>query len=437
MFKFLGKKNIKKLLASKLAKSSGIYTLSDIIKKAIPFLLLPVLTRYLTPADYGIIAMFFVVLGLVNPFTGLGIKSAIFRTYFKKGDIDFDQYVSNGVLILISSSSLVLLLFVVFSSFISEYSGIPESWIPFIVIISAGQFIHTIVLAIWQAKYEYNKYGFFNILVTALNLGASIFLIVVLKYNWEGRALGQLIGSVVFCLVGIIILYRGGYLKFKLNKKYISHALKFGVPLIPHILSTYIITMSDRIFLTNMVGVSETGLYTVGYQIGMIVEVVAAASNKALTPWFYERLNEGKSIAKKKIVKISYLYVFSIITFSLFLSLAGPLMIKIFVSKDFYSATKFIFWVALGYAFKSGYYMVATYINYLEKTHILSWMTFFVGVLNILLNYFFIKILGSVGAAVATTVSYFSQFILVWMISMKLYPMPWFSFIEKKKSRKQ
>ena len=50
------------VLRCKLVKNIFIYTSSNILKSTLPFLLLPVLTRYLSPADYGIIATFEVLL---------------------------------------------------------------------------------------------------------------------------------------------------------------------------------------------------------------------------------------------------------------------------------------------------------------------------------------------------------------------------------------
>lgn len=59
--------NIKRLIHSSLFRSAGIYTITQMINSAIPFLLMPVLTRYLTPTDYGIVAMFGVLLSFVAP----------------------------------------------------------------------------------------------------------------------------------------------------------------------------------------------------------------------------------------------------------------------------------------------------------------------------------------------------------------------------------
>ena len=287
---------------SELAKESGIYTLSSIFEKAIPFLLLPVLTRYLSTKDYGIVSMFLVLIGLTQPFTGFNTHSAVLRNYFKE-KIDLPVYIANVLFIMLGSSAIVIGVFVLFSDLISEYSEFPESWLLIVVLVSSTQFLVNLALVIWQAQKKPFRYGLFKVLLSMLNMGLAIMLIVGLGYGWEGRVLSQAIAYFIFGVLGFFILYQNDLVEVKWVRKYLRHALSYGVPLIPHVLSTFAITMIDRVFITNMVGVSDTGIYTVGYQIGMIIGVLASSFNKAWTPWLFEKLNEGKQAIKNKIVK--------------------------------------------------------------------------------------------------------------------------------------
>jgi len=104
-----------------------------------------------------------------------------------------------------------------------------------------------------------------------------------------------------------------------------------------------------------------------------------------------------------------------------------------FGSKDIYFAYKYVLWIALGYAFQGMYFMVGLYIFYVKKTYILAWVTFSSAGVNIVLNYFFIKANGAIGAAQATTITFFVQFIMVWILSAKVYEMPWRNVIFSKK----
>ncbi len=424
---------MKQRIDIKLVKPLSIYIVTNIINAAIPFLLLPFLTIYLTPSDYGIVAMFQVLFSAVLPFVGLNIVGAISRQYFEKESIDFPQYVTNSLYILVISTILVLIVFFVFGNIISTYTLFPRTWLWVVILYSFGQNLAQVILALWQVQYKALKYGVFRIFRTILDIGLSIFIIIVLKETWEGRIKGQVIAISFFSLIAIIYLYRENWLKSSINFNYIKHALKFGVPLIPHILGSVIITFSDRIFIANMVGLSEMGLYSVGYQVGMIIYILQNSFNLAWVPWFYEKLKLNKESIKLKIVKFTYLYNILILVVVILLIIFTPIFFDVFISKDYSSATAFVSWIALGFAFNGMYKMVVNYIFFIEKTYIIGVITAFTAVLNLCLNYFLIKANGAVGAAQATTISFFIEFVLVWIISAKLFKMPWLFFLKSKR----
>lgn len=413
------------VLNHKLLRSAGIYTLTSILNGAIPFLLLPILTRFLTPKDYGLVSMFGVLVSFISPFVGLNINGAISRIYFEKETVNIKIYISNCLNILICSTLVVSILFYFMSTLISEITSIPVKMLWIVVIISFTQFVTNIVLTLWQVQTKPIQYGMFQISQTSLNLFFSVLFIVVYGMGWKGSIYAQIITYIFFTVVGIRILIKNDWLKFTINFNYIKHALKFGIPLVPHALGGVILTMTDRIFITNMVGVDATGIYTVGYQIGMIINILATSFNQAYIPWLFAKLKENNFLSKIKIVKLTYSYFIAIIFMSLLLSFISPHFLKLIIGKEFSQSSSYIIWIALGYAFKGMYLMVTNYIFYAQKTSYLAGVTIFSSILNIFLNYFFIKSFGSIGAAQATTVVYLVMFMLTWLVSSKVYKMPW------------
>jgi O-antigen/teichoic acid export membrane protein len=426
-------RRIKLIVVSKLFKSAGIYTMTSVINSAIPFFLLPILTRYLSPADYGIVSMFGVLVSFVTPFTGLNVHGAIARMYYEKDTVDIKVYITNSIYILMSSTLLVSIIFFVFSSAIASVSSVPIQVLWMVIVVSFAQFITRIVLTLWQVQVKPVQYGVYQISQTVLNMVLSIFLVVFVGLTWKGRIFAQLIAQIVFVGVGFIILFKNNWLKFNINKTYIKHALGFGVPLIPHALGGVIMTMTDRVFITNMVGIETTGIYTVGYQIGMIINLLATSFNQAYVPWLYSKLKENIIATKKRIVKFTYLYFLIIFLMAVVLSLIAPSFLSFFVGREYGNSSIYVTWIALGYAFNGMYFMIGSYIFYAEKTSYLAWVTFTAAILNIGLNYVLISKYGAIGAAMATTLIYFIKFILTWILSSKAYKMPWNILKELKK----
>lgn len=409
----------------KLFKNTFIYTASNVIRSAIPFLLLPILTRYLTPSDYGIVATFQVLLAMMIVFVGLNMHGAVAVNFFKISKEELRGYIGNVILILLASFILTLGIIYSLRTPLSHLIKFSENWLPIIVVVALSQFLFTLTLTLWRVEQKPLPYGLFQILQTILNVGLSLIFVVALGWHWQGRLSGIIITSIIFAFIGAFIIYKRKYINFSFNKSYIKDALFFGIPLIPHALGGWIMTSIDRIFINSMVNVAATGIYVVGYQVGMIIGLLATSFNQAWSPFLYEKLKENNYATKVKIVKFTYLYYVGIIALALSSSFVAPYFLKFFVGKSFYSAYKYVIWIALGYAANGMYFMVVNYIFYVKKTYILAWITFFSAGANIVLNYFLIKANGAIGAAQATTVTFFVSFILTWILSAKVYKMPW------------
>ena len=417
--------NIKKLIQSGLFRTAGVYTITQVINSAIPFLLMPILTRYLTPADYGIVAMFGVLLSFVAPFTGLSIHGAIARQYYERDETDMPRYISNCLLILLSSTIIVGIIFYFLAEPISKVASFPMQWMWAVIVVSAAQFINRINLTLWQVQVRPVPYGIYQISQTLMNLGFSLWFVVGLGINWQGRIQAQVIAFGAFAVFGLFLLYHNGWIRLKVDKNYIKNALNFGVPLIPHALSGTIKTMVDRVMITSMVSVASTGLYSVGFQIGMIIGILEDSFNRAYVPWLYERLKRDQYNEKITIVKLTYAYFVSIICLALALGAIAPWFLSFFVGPQFAGSSQFVLWIAVGFAFNGMYKMVVNYIFYVRKTYILAWVTFSTAIVSIVINYFSIKYLGAIGAAYTYALISFITFLLVWVLSSRVYHMPW------------
>jgi O-antigen/teichoic acid export membrane protein len=289
----------------------------------------------MTPEDYGMVSMFLLLVSFASPFVGLNVNGAITRKYYDREDIDIWSYVFNCFLILIASTVIVGMIFLIFSIPISKISSFPARSLWMVVIYSFSQFISNILLSLLQVQKKAFFYGLYNNIRTLVNVGLSILLVVGLNLGWQGRIYGQFGAMISFAAVAIVILIKNKWIKVRFNKKYIYSALVFGVPLIPHALSSSIISMTDRFFITNMVGLATTGVYTVGYQIGSIINLLASSFNNAYVPWLFEKLKANESKTKIKIVKFTYLYFAGILILAVTLGILAPSFLDVFLGKVF------------------------------------------------------------------------------------------------------
>lgn len=369
--------------------------------------------------------MFSILLAITSPFVGLSIHGAISVKYFHQDETNLPIYIGNCFILLIISSAFVSLIFLLFGKLISSVIAFPLDWLWAVLLVSVGQFVILVLMTLWRVQEEPFNYFIMQVFQTLMNISLTIFFVVVMSKNWQGRIEAQLFTVLLFSIIAFYWLYKKGWLKFNYNREYIGNALRFGVPLIPHTVGAMLITQTDRVFITNMIGIADTGIYTAGFQVAAMVGLLATSFNYAYAPWLYKRLKEDNFTVKTKIVTFTYIYFVAILLFALLLSLVAAIFLDYFVGERFVGAYRYTFWLALGFSFNGMYFMVANYIFYVSKTHLLAWITFIAGLLNIVFNYVLIKMNGAIGAAQASALAFFISFILTWILSSRVYSMPW------------
>jgi len=413
-------------MTKKLFKNSFIYVFGDVLNKAVPFLMLPVLTRYLTPEDYGIISVFAVVVSILAVFTGLSIHGAINVNFFKMQKDELKVFVGNCLIILNISTLFVFVVVYLLHPIILERLAMEMEWLIVAVALAFAQFLTTINLLLWMAEQRPKPYSAYQISQTFTVTALSLLMVVGFGMNWEGQLIATAIGTLLFSVISFAFIVKRGYLILQPNKEHIIDALKFGVPLIPHQLAGWIKTGADRIVLMSVLGATATGIYAVGYQIGMIIGVLVTAFHKAWSPYMFKTLsNEPTMENKKKIVRFTYIYFVGILLFAICFAYLTKLFLPYFLGEKFTASAEFILYFAVAFAFQGMYFMVGNYILYTKATHILAYVTFGTAVLHVGLLYLFINANGAIGAAQASVISFAITFLVVWILASRVYEMPW------------
>ena len=411
--------------ARTLLRNASVYTGANILNAGIPFLLLPVLTRVLSPTDYGTIAMFGIVVSIMGAFTGLSVHGAVGVRYFQLDRQRMPPYVGTCLAILTVSSSVVFCVVAVGRPWLELITRVPGDWLLVAVLVSCAQFVVNIRLSLWQAQQKAFHYGAFQISQSLLNAGLSLFLILRLGMAWEGRSLGQAAAVTVFMLIALFLLLRRAEASWPSNTSDARDALKFGVPLIPHVIGGLLIATTDRFMITNMLDVAQAGIYMVALQLGMVLGLLTDSFNIAYAPYLMEALVKEDRARDRRIVRWTYAYFVVVTVLALLLGVTAPHLLGVLVGERFRAAAGAVLYVAMGYAFGGMYYMVANYVFLMSKTGYLAVVTFASGVFNIIATYFLIKLNGVLGAAQAFMLSQAMIFLCTWWLAHYFRPMPW------------
>ena len=418
-----------------MKKNVAIYLITAILNKMIPFLLLPILTKYLSPAEYGVIAIYTTLITFATPLIGINLQGNISRNFYKESKEKVAKIISNIFIILFGSFILFEIFTGVYIHIFKTMFDIPPYWLLMIPVIVLFQMIREFNLTIIRNNRQAIIYGIYQIVATLVEILMVFYLIICLHKGWEGRANAILIASLIFGIIGFTHTYKTGYFKPNFNKDTIKTLLKVSIPLIFYSIGGIIINMSDRFFIDRMLGKEMLGIYAVGYSFGMMISILTNAFNKDWSAWIYREFAHITEERKREIVKITYLYSLSLIVLAILSNFASYILIHFMTNERYHSGKEFIIWVSLSYAVNGMNQLFFPYFNQVGKTKRIAVISFISAIINIIFTYILIKANGAVGAAQATLISFIFLLLVSWWSAQKIYPMPWNlldkSFIKK------
>ena len=381
-----------------LFSHSIIYLLSTVANNAVPFLLLPILTRYLSPEDYGVVVNFQLIVAVFSTIIGFNVHAAISVQYFKVQIDRLKKYIALSILLILVSLFISILILILMDYLFTNQFPISLYWLIIACIVSFFIAVNNIRLVLWQVSGKPFQYGIFQFLQVALNSILSIALVINYSMGSEGRLIGISVAIIVNGFFGLFLLFYEKWFHFEFDKEIIKSILLFGVPLIPHTLAGIAITQADRFIIGKQLGLAESGVYAVAMQLSLPIFLVANAFNQAFGPWLFKNLSQQK---KNKVVAIStgigVLFTVGVIVYSFLV----VWLISWFVTDKLGRAS--------------------------EKTNFLSIITVLGGLLYVIFGWFATLYLKEVGLALVFSIIGVVQTVAVFFLSNKVYPLPWFS----------
>lgn len=184
----------------------------------------------------------------------------------------------------------------------------------------------------------------------------------------------------------------------------LQRSLRFGLPLLPYVIAGWVVNMSGRVMLPQLHGLSETGLYTLGYTIGASVEVVVSSVNMAWVTYFFR--NWRDDAFPTKCHRIVTLYLTLIVLLGFTLSLFATTIVELVAPPGLRPAAGIVPWTALIYCLNAFQYLWVNVLYLQERTTYIA-STMLVAAFAVLAgNLILIPRLGMYGAALSSTIGF-------------------------------
>ncbi|MBI2830676.1 MAG: oligosaccharide flippase family protein [Chloroflexi bacterium] len=402
-------------------KHGIIYGLGTSFQYALSIILVPIYTRELTTADYGVLGLVMTTGSIFLGIFGLGITSGLIRSYYDyENENERKTVVSTAVILTAASCILLGLLGLLVSRQLSIMLFQDEGYRPHLLIIMGSTIfglLTSIPYILFRAKMKSTLFSILNLVFFVVGLGLTIYMVAVLKWGILGALYGNFItGALSF--FGLYYYIRGDIsLKFSMQEA--RKMLSFGVPLVPTNLGGFVMNFSARYFLNAFTSLGAVGLFTLGYQFGSVFSAIFIMPLRQIwTPMFLSVKDHSNA---KEFYGRALTYVLFIGCFLfLGLSLLSKEVIRVLATKQYWDSYIIVPLIVGSFLLYSFEIILNVGIGLKRKTKLV--MVYFVagGLVNLGFNFLLIPRYGMLGAAYATLISYIAMMVIVYLFNRRL-----------------
>lgn len=406
---------------NKFARLGIIYAIGQLMAKAINFILLPIYIKEIGLAGFGQLSLVDSIFDFIASFTIVGIHSGYIR-FYRDYEEDKRRILKNTALNFSLIMSMVdILLVIILGNFISKLIfNFENSHYILILVVFRSIFSQLVILMMceYSLNYKASTTITLNLANLLLNLLFTIFLVVLMKRGIAGIYEGYVLSNLIM-LVYLSFANHTQY-KFEMDIKMLKNMLKFSGGLIPSCIASTILTLSDRYFLKGYRNLGETGIYSVGYKFGMLIEpLFVNPFMQIFTPYKFSIWKDKKAKKKFKSMFVKYHLVGCFIMLGI--CIYSKAMIIFLSTNESIVAYKIVPLIVIAYFLygKSCFYCLGIQIK--NKTYYDGFIMLSAGIINLILNVILIPRLGMYGAALSTAISYIAMNYIYIKFSLPLY----------------
>ncbi|MEQ9546532.1 MAG: oligosaccharide flippase family protein [Marinobacter sp.] len=410
--------------AQQMVKHSSIYAAGNISRQLVGFIMLPVYTHYLTPADYGVIGLLVFLVSLFEIILGGHMFQAVPKFYHQEETkLLKNSVVTTALLVTSLFSGVACILMASFSAPLAEVIFGSREYSIYIVIFSALILTHALeqygltYLRIIKKPWTYFN---FNMIKLALQLSLNILTIVILDWGLMGLALSSLISSVLIAsALSIYTVYKTGLL---IRKNIAIKILRFSWPLwISGVIGLYI-GSSNRYFIRLFSSLDEVGLFELAAKFGSIASVLI------WFPFSQYWQTERFAIAKSNNPYPNYSLAFRMITALLVIagtgiSIFSGVIINIMSAPSFHPAANAIPFLVVAAILQSLTIFNNFSFMYTDRTLEVTKNNAVTALAISAFYFFLIPLYGFVGASIAFALGAAVQYSYALYNGNKLYPL--------------
>lgn len=392
----------------RLAKNTGILTLSNFASKLLSFFLVPLYTSVLSTEEFGRYDIILSTLTILFPVLTLNISDAVMRFSMEK-EKEPEKAASIGLAFTLTGSVFAALLSFAagWTSLLKYVEGFRITIVLFFVALAFNSYLTQLA----KGREKVLDMGIAGIIGTFISLSANILFLLVFKMGLKGFFYAGILGSAIPDIYYCFRLKIHRCFRFSgIKKEYINEMIKYSAPLILVVIGWSVNSNFDKYMVTAFCGLAANGLLAVAYKIP---NILSAVQNIFTQAWHISAISEFKSEGSDKFYRMvfSYSLCCSSILCAVLIILTRPIA-SLLYAKDFYEAWQYVPFLLISFLLNFAAGLIGPMLSAKMDSKTMAKSAIGGIIVNVILNYVLIKAIGIQGVTIATAVSSFCIFII-------------------------
>jgi O-antigen/teichoic acid export membrane protein len=415
----------------KIGKLGIVYITSNVVALLVNLFVLPIFTKYLHPDQMGIVNLSRQIITPLSMLINLGILDAMTCMYYRT-----EEHLRSTLTRTVFIGTLVQML--LFTMLLSVFSGwLSRLLLPNIPLGNDYKFCLWWIIVAASVATSYATFGYRINQINEQSIRATTILmveyfvgvvlgvpaVVFLGLQGFGRQVTLVIATIVSAIVGYFLSrrYQKGYFDWALYKQLLCTGVKF----LPHSLSGVLTVSTNMWLLAKLISAEALGVYGIAIFFAGLAQMPLAAFNYAAYPTLAKLMTDGSNDARVHQSRIYTILLCFLFGFVLCLSLSGSIGIKILTDPAYHGAIKVLPLILLGWLIQFLYWVLSNPVYNFGGGLWMASATLSSLLVGILLNLIITPMWGLYGAAISLIGCFTVRWIVISIISHRMYPLPW------------
>lgn len=404
------------------ARDSLVYGAATVLTRATSLVVVPIYTRLLSTADYGVIDLLTIAGNLILLTVAFEISQAVARFLPEGTDEDRVAVASTALVFSVGAYGLFGIAGLVAAPEIRTWligDAADDLTVRLAVAATCLNGIFQLTAGVLRFQLRASQFATASLGSSLIAIGLGVFLVAVTGAGVDGFFVGQIVGAMVG--VALTLAFSRGLYRPMFDTRRLWAMLRFSAPLVPSSIGVFVALFVDRFAISQLMTVADVGVFGIGYRLASAVSLLSLGAQMAVTPLVYARhLDPATPPALERIFRY---YVAAALLLGLALSLFAGELLRLLTTPMYYDAAGVVPFLVPA-LFVANLYVFMPGLEIAKRTTTFAAINLSGAVLNIALNFLLIPHLGIVGAALATLISSTAVFTAYAIGSQSLYPVP-------------